>query len=181
MNRKSTLKLVLSALFLALGIVLPLLTGHIPEFGYRLLPMHLPVLLCGFILGWPSGLVVGLLTPILSSLLTGMPPLFPVALTMSFELAAYGFMAGLLYNLLPKKPWSLYVNLILSMIAGRIIWGFVTLALTGITGSVLTWPIFISAVVIDAIPGIIVQIVIIPLIIMALEKAKLMSRVARSS
>jgi hypothetical protein len=181
MNRKSTVKLVLSGLFMALGIVLPILFGHIPQFGYRLLPMHLPVLLCGFICGWPAGLVVGLLTPILSSLFTGMPPLFPTAFAMTFELGTYGLMSGLLYNLLPKKPWLIYVNLVISMIFGRVIWGLVSLILAGITGSAFTWPIFISAVVIDAIPGIIVQIILVPLIIMALEKASLIPRAERTN
>ena len=167
-------KLVLSALFLALGMILPFVTGQIPEIGNMLLPMHIPVLICGFVCGWPYGLVVGLITPLLRSVLFGMPPIFPTAVAMTFELAAYGFASGLIYKLLPKRAAFVYLNLIISMIFGRIIWGITSVILYGVSGSAFSWAVFMSGAFIKAFPGIILQIILIPIIIIALQKARLM-------
>jgi thiamine transporter ThiT len=90
MTKKTTKKMVLSALFIALGLVLPFFTGQIPQIGSRLLPMHIPILLCGFVCGAPFGLAAGFITPLLRSLIFGMPPMMPTAVAMAFELAAYG-------------------------------------------------------------------------------------------
>ncbi|MGE5495980.1 MAG: ECF transporter S component [Burkholderiales bacterium] len=169
----STKNIVLSGLFLALCIVLPFLTGQIPEIGSMLLPMHLPVLLCGFICGWPFGLVVGAVAPVLRSAIFTMPPMFPTAVAMTFELAAYGLVSGLLYKLLPKKNAYIFVALIAAMLAGRIVWGGVSYILYGIGGTAFTWEIFMSGAILKALPGIAVQIVLIPLLVIALRKAKL--------
>lgn len=169
----STKKLVLAAFFLALGILLPLLMGPIPQVGRMLLPMHLPILICGFVCGWPFGLAVGFITPLLGSVLLGMPPMYPVAVAMAFELAAYGFATGLLYKLLMKKVSTIYVTLILSMIAGRIVWSIAMIILLGLSGGSFTWAAFMSGAFINALPGIILQIVLIPIIIIALQKARL--------
>ena len=108
-NRTNLLKMIVAALFLALAYVMPFLTGQIPEIGSMLCPMHIPVLLCGFICGWPWGLAVGFIAPLFRSLTLGMPPLFPTAICMSLELAAYGAIAGLIHKLLPKKKlWQYY-------------------------------------------------------------------------
>jgi thiamine transporter ThiT len=165
--------MILSGFFIALGLVLPFLTMQIPSIGMALLPMHIPVLIAGFVCGGPYGFIVGLIIPVLRSLLFGMPPLFPTAVAMTFELAAYGFMAGFLYKLLPKKNLYIYAALILSMISGRIVWGIASVILYGISGSPFGFEAFIGGAVINAIPGIIIQIVIIPVIIIALKKAKL--------
>ena len=101
--KTSTRKLTLSALFLALGLVLPLITGQIPQIGKMLLPMHIPVLLCGMVCGWPYGLAVGAVMPLLRGLLFGMPVLYPTGIGMAFELAAYGAVIGLLYAKLNKR------------------------------------------------------------------------------
>ncbi|MEG2054700.1 MAG: ECF transporter S component, partial [Oscillospiraceae bacterium] len=103
MKKPKLRNLVLSALFVALGYILPYLTMQIPTLGKMLLPMHIPVLLAGFVCGAPWGLVVGVVTPILRSLIAGMPQLFPVAAAMAFELGTYGLLAGLFYKILPKK------------------------------------------------------------------------------
>ena len=104
MNRHNKIfKLVMAAMFLAFAYVLPFLTGQIPEIGSMLCPMHIPVLLCGFICGWPWGLCVGLIAPILRSLTMGMPPFFPTAVCMALELAVYGTVAGLMHRFLPRK------------------------------------------------------------------------------
>ena len=116
-------KLTYAALFLALALVLPFLTGQIPEIGKALSPMHIPALLCGFLCGWPWGLAVGFIAPLLRSVLFGMPAMFPGAVAMAFELAVYGGLAGLLYRLLPRKKRNVYITLIVSMIAGRLVWG----------------------------------------------------------
>jgi uncharacterized membrane protein len=84
-------------MFLALGIVLPFLTGQIKEIGDTLLPMHIPVMLCGLICGGKYGFAVGLVLPFLRSATVGMPPIYPNAVWMSAELATYGFMIGFLY------------------------------------------------------------------------------------
>jgi thiamine transporter ThiT len=170
----TTKKMVLSGLFLALGLLLPFLTGQIPQFGNMLLPMHIPVLICGFICGWPYGLAVGFITPLLRSVLFSMPPMFPTATAMAFELAAYGFATGILYRLLSKKVSSLYVTLLCAMIFGRVIWGIAQMILTGVTGKAFTLAIFLSGAFLNAVPGIVLQIILIPILILALQKAKLM-------
>lgn len=173
MQRTDLKNLVLGAMFLALCLVLPLFTGQIPTVGSMLLPMHLPVLLCGFVCGWPYGLAVGAIAPLLRSVTFGMPPMMPTAVAMAFELAAYGFLCGLLYKALPKRIAFVYVSLLLSMVGGRIIWGFVMYL---ITGSALTFEVFLSAAIINAVPGIILQIVLIPLIVIALNRSEFIKK-----
>lgn len=163
--------LVLAALFMALGIVLPFFTGQIPQIGNMLLPMHIPVLLCGFICGWQYGLAVGFVTPLLRSMIFGMPVMMPSAIGMAFELAAYGFVTGFLYRKLPKKNYTVYVSLLGAMIIGRIVWGIVSVVLYGIQGNSFSVQIFLSGALLNAIPGIILQIILIPAIMIALNKA----------
>jgi predicted membrane protein len=167
---KNTRNLTLSGLFLALGITLPFLTANLPQMGSAFLPMHLPVLLCGFVCGWPWGLAVGLITPLLRSVLVGMPPLWPTAFAMAFELATYGALTGVLYRRLPKSWPFLYVSLIGAMLGGRIVWGLV-MAL--IAGANFGFQAFVAGAFVNAIPGIVIQIVLVPALIVALERAKL--------
>ena len=171
---KTTKNLVLSAMFLALGMVLPLLTGQIQQIGSMLLPMHIPVLLCGFICGWPYGLAVGFILPLLRSVTFGMPPMYPVAIAMAFELATYGFVSGFLYARCRKHSLlAIYACLIAAMIAGRLVWGAAEIVLLGLKGNAFTWQAFLAGAVLNAIPGIIVQLILIPAILLALKKAKL--------
>ena len=171
-KQTKTTKLVLSGFFIALGIVLPFLTGQIREIGNMLCPMHIPVLLCGFICGGPYGLAVGFITPLFRSVLFGMPPMFPVSVSMAFELCIYGLITGVLYRRLPKKGWSVYVSLIAAMIAGRIFGGIVNIVLYGIQGSGYSVEMFMAGMFFNAIPGIILQLILIPVIIILLRKAK---------
>ena len=97
-TRSTTRDLVLAALFLALAFVLPMITGHVPQIGNMLCPMHFPVLLAGFVLGGPWGLALGFAAPLLRSVLFGMPPMYPIAIAMAFELATYGAVAGFMYR-----------------------------------------------------------------------------------
>lgn len=173
MNSLQVRKLTYSALFLAIALVLPLLTAQIPEIGKSLCPMHIPVLLCGFLCGWPWGLAVGFIAPLLRSVIFGMPVMFPGAVAMAFELAVYGCVSGLLYKLLPKTKVNLYVTLIVAMIAGRVVWGIVRLILAGLSGNGFTWAMFISGAITTAIPGIILHIILIPILVMVLERAGL--------
>ena len=178
MKKLSTKQLVLSGLFLAFGLLMPFLTAQIPSVGSRLLPMHIPVLLCGFICGWPYGLIIGLILPFFRSMLFGMPPMFPTAIAMAFELATYGCMSGFLYKLLPKKNAFTFVSLILSMICGRVVWGCVSFFLYGLSKAAFTWEIFMAGAFLNAIPGIVIQIIIIPVAVIALSKAKLIESVS---
>jgi len=166
-------RMIYSALYLAIALVLPFITGQIPEIGAMLSPMHIPVLLCGFVCGWQWGMAVGAIAPLLRSALFGMPPLYPTAVAMTFELAAYGALAGILYRLLPRKTWSVYAALILAMIGGRIVWGAARYLLAGLSGSEFPLSAFFAGAVTGAIPGIILHIVLIPVLVMVLEKAKL--------
>ncbi len=169
-KRNDIVKLTLSAMFLALAFVMPFLTGQIPQIGSMLCPMHIPVLLCGFFCGAPWGLAVGLLAPLLRSFTLGMPPMFPTAFCMAFELATYGFMAGWLYNKLPKKKVNVYVALLGAMITGRLVWGAVMFACMGLDASKFGWAAFAAGAFVNAIPGIIVQIILIPVLVIILEK-----------
>lgn len=172
-TRSNLYKLVLSALFLALAYVLPFLTGQIPEFGAMLCPMHLPVLLCGFVCGWPWGLLVGVTAPLFRSLTLGMPPLLPTALAMSLELATYGAIAGLLHRLFPRKKPYVYCSLLVSMIAGRLVWGAATFIILAASGGAFTFSAFLAGSVTNAIPGIIVQIALVPPLVILLEHPKI--------
>ena len=165
------LKLVLGAVCLALCMVLPFLTGQIPEIGGMLCPMHIPVLLCGFLCGPVWAAIVGAIAPMLRFALFGMPPLFPTGMAMAFELAAYGAISGLMHRLLPKKPVHVYTALITAMIAGRIVWGAVMLILSGVTGKAFTFAAFLAGAFTNAIPGMILHILLIPVIVLAVSKA----------
>lgn len=164
-------KIALSGMFLAIGVVLPFLTGQIKEIGDTLLPMHIPVMLCGIICGGRYGFAVGLILPFLRAVTVGMPPVYPNAVWMSAELATYGAVIGFLYSKFYRKQlWQLYCCLITSMIGGRIVWGVSKAILLGISGKVFTAQAFITGGIIDSIPGIILQLILIPAIIKLTER-----------
>ncbi len=166
-------KLVLSAMLLAVGIVLPFFTGQIPQIGNMLLPMHLPVLVCGLICGWQYGGVIGFILPFLRYVLFAMPPM-PNGIAMAFELASYGAIVGFLYN---RSRWkcivSLYRSLIIAMIGGRIVWGVVRVAMLGMMGNAFSWKMFMAGAFLNAIPGIVLQLVFIPALMLVLNKTGL--------
>lgn len=173
MRKLSTKKMVIAGLLLSLGLILPFLTAQIPSIGSKLLPMHIPVLLTGFICGWPYGLIIGFILPLFRSMIFGMPLMFPTAVTMAFELAVYGFTSGITYKILPKKNLFIYLSLIISMVCGRLVWGVVSIFLYGLSGNAFTWEIFMAGAFVNALPGIIIQIVLIPAIIIAFKKERL--------
>lgn len=171
---KGAHNLAMSAMFVAMGLVLPFFTGQIPQIGNMLLPMHLPVLVCGLICGWKYGLAVGFVLPLLRSVLFGMPVMYPRAVAMAFELAAYGGLAGALYG---RSPWkcvlSLYRALVGAMLGGRLVWGGVMAVLMGMTGSSFTWHLFLAEAFINAVPGIVLQLVFIPGLMLSLHRTGL--------
>lgn len=165
-------KLTYSALYLALAMVLPFLTGQVPKIGSMLCPMHIPALLCGFMCGWPWGLAVGFISPLLRSMIFGMPPVW-VAIAMAFEMATYGAIAGLLYRKLPKTGWRIYASLISAMVAGRLVWGLVKFLLAGLQGTEFSLALFLSGAVTTAIPGIILQLILIPILVVVMERTNM--------
>ncbi len=169
-KQKSLYPMVLSALFLALALILPFFTGQLQKIGSMLCPMHIPVLLCGFFCGWRWGMSVGFIAPILRSVLFGMPVMFPMAVCMAFELAAYGVISGALYQRLPKSRISIYVSLLTAMIGGRLLWGAARFICTGLDVTKFGLSAFWAGAVTTAIPGIVIQIIFIPIIVMLLEK-----------
>ena len=173
-------KLVLSAMFMAIGLVLPFITGQIQQIGNMLLPMHIPVLLCGLICGWQYGAIVGFVLPLLRYVLFGMPPIFPTGVSMTFELAAYGAAIGLIMQRLSRKNstangknyvLNLYLALVGAMLAGRIVWGLVRFILAQATMQPFTLEMFMAGAFLTAVPGIIVQLILIPGIMAALKHA----------
>ena len=174
MDRTPLKNLTITAMLLALGLILPFITGQIQAIGNMLLPMHIPVILCGLICGWKYGLGLGLSLPLIRSLIFGMPPMYPVATAMAFELGTYGLAVGLIYFLSKSRNvGTVYIAMIIAMISGRIVWGIAEVILLGIKGNTFTWNAFISGALLNAIPGIILQLVLIPAIMAALDKSKL--------
>lgn len=164
--------LTLAAVFLALGLVLPFFTGQIPQIGSMLLPMHIPVLLCGLICGWRYGGLVGFILPLLRYSLFGMPIIFPTGVAMSLELMTYGIVIGYLYN---HSRWqcvrALYRSIFAAMIAGRIVWGVTEIVLLGIGGSGgFTVQMFIAGAFFNALPGIILQLIVVPAVMLVLHR-----------
>ena len=157
-------------MFLAIGQLLPFITGQIPQIGKMLCPMHIPVLLCGFFCGWQYALVVGFICPLLRSVLFGMPVLFPDAVGMAFELMTYGLVSGLISSILGNdRIWKIYVALISAMLSGRIVWGIARVILLGFSDKPFTFEAFIAGAFVNAIPGIILQLVLIPALVRSIH------------
>ena len=171
MKKFKTKKLVLAAMFLSIGFVLPLLTGQIKEIGDTLLPMHIPVMLCGLICGEKYGFSVGIILPFLRSVVFGMPPIYPNAVWMAIELATYGFVIGLMYSKMNfKNTKGVYISLISAMLIGRIAWGISKAILLGVGGKAFTISMFLVGGFADAVLGIILQLILIPFIMSILNK-----------
>ncbi len=173
-TNKNLLNLVLTAMFLAIALVLPFFSAQLKEIGSMLLPMHIPVMLCGLVCGWQYGLTIGLVAPILRSALFGMPVMYPSAIAMAFELATYGFVIGFLFN---RAKWkcikSLYRCLLVSMVAGRVVWGIVQCILLGLGENGFTISMFVSSAIVKAVPGVILQLLLIPTVMLMLGKTHL--------
>lgn len=179
MNYLSTIKKTVgSAALIAIGILLPLCFHGIPNAGSIFSPMHIPVLIAGFLFGPLFGLGVGLLTPLLNSLITGMPPPYPVLPPMMVECAIYGAVSGLLFRLI-KTKWmylDLYVSLVVAMLVGRFGGAFTNYLVYIGRGDAYSWSIFVSSYFVTGWPAIVIQLALIPSVVFALFKSRLMSR-----
>ena len=178
MNRKSGLySLLVTAILLAVGIVLPFLTGNVQVLGQAISPLHIPVLICGLTCGWCWGMGLGIVLPLLRSVLFGMPPLVPVAIPMAFEMAAYGALCGLLYPMLSKKMsktcWAMLIAMVIAMLAGRLVGGAAKAVVMGIQGNAYTFPAFVTAYFVNTAVGAVIHLLVVPLVVTALEKARL--------
>lgn len=171
-TKKYIWEMVVSALCVALGVVLPVAVHGIPNAGSILLPMHIPVLLCGLLCGPAYGIACGILTPLLSSLITSMPPMAMLP-SMICELAVYGFAAGLLILVIRtgSQVANVYISLIGAMLVGRVVYGVVN-ALIFRAGE-YSMQMWLTASFVTALPGIIIQLVLLPLVVLALRKARL--------
>ena len=169
-------RLVMAGLCLALALVLPRFTGNIPVIGKVLSPMHIPAFICGMVCGWPYGLIVGILSPFLNSAIFHMPPaIWPQAVRYAIEIGTYGLVSGLLFKLLKgTNIWlRAYISLILAMFAGRVIGGAATALIYQFTGSEYSFSIFFASYFTGSLPGIAIHLAIVPPIVFALYKAKL--------
>ncbi len=167
MFKSKTNKITVTGVLIALGVLIPSTFHLFGQVGSIFCPMHIPVLLCGMLCGGPYGAVCGLIVPLLSALISGMPPIYPVGVSMMLELATYGLVAGIAY---PKMK-KIYPALITAMLAGRAVYGVVNTILYGVAGNGYSLELFVSGAFITAFPGIVIQLVLIPVLITALKRA----------
>lgn len=180
---KNLNRITMGGVLIAFAIMIPQLfhfTG-IPKSGQVFLPMHLPVLFSGFVIGPGFGLMVGILSPIFSALLTGMPDMARLPF-MVLELATYGCMSGILYNVLQlnRKKFGIYSSLILSMIAGRVVYAISLFVAANLFSIPCGGPIAAITATVTGIVGIIIQLVLIPPMIYLLEKSGYLNRYFRA-
>jgi hypothetical protein len=177
--KNKTEKIVLAGLFIAISSILPLLFHGIAVggnlLGQLISPMHFPVLIAGIILGWKYGLAVGIISPLLNSVLFGTPPLYPIALAMALEIGTYGCIIGIISQYahpFSRRIINIYFSLFIAMIAGRIVYGIFMATVMSIAGNSYGLALFINAVVIKTLPGIILQFLIVPAAVMLIEQKK---------
>ncbi|MBR2385624.1 MAG: ECF transporter S component [Clostridia bacterium] len=169
-------KIIFSALFLAMGFILPLFIGQIPTIGQMLLPMHIPVFLCGFICDWKYGALIGFILPLLRSLLFSVPIMYPTAIAVAFEMAVYGLITGLIFGVCKKKNViSVYASMLPAMILGRMVRCFAEIVLLNLKGNPFIWKTFASMVILHSLPGIILQLILIPTVILTIKNAKIIN------
>lgn len=174
MKDKTIKNIALSAMLFAVGMVLPFITGQIPSVGKMLLPMHIPVMLCGLICGSKYGLTIGFLLPLVRSVVFSVPVMYPTAISMAFELAAYGFVLGFSFS---RSKWkcikSLYKCMLLSMLSGRAVLGVCEAVLLGFGKSSFTLSTFLMTAFVNAIPGILLQLIAVPAVMLVLGRTHL--------
>ncbi|MBQ8182704.1 MAG: ECF transporter S component [Clostridia bacterium] len=170
MKNEKIKKTTLTAVFLSIGLVLPFLTAQVPEIGERLLPLHIPVFLCSMICGPQYGVICGVCLPFLRALIFGMPELYPSAVSMGFELPAYALVCGLIYLKFKKKNlFAIYTSLVTAMLAGRLVYAVVQSFILGLGEDGLTLSVFIAKAFTKPLPGIVLQLILIPTIVMTLN------------
>lgn len=161
-------KITYGSSLIAIAVLLPFLTASNPQLGSLFLLMHIPALLGGFILGGKVGGVIGFIMPLLRSLIVAMPPLFPIALIMAFELGAYGLFAGIFFKLFKKYQFGYLLALILAMIIGRFVWGAASTIILSLANRPYTFQAFMTGAFVTALPGIAIQIILIPVLVRSL-------------
>lgn len=166
LSTNRTLLMIWAAFFVTLAVLVPTIFHAVGGLGKVFLPMHIPVILCGFICGPYFGLLCGIIAPILSSMITGMPVLIPNGIIMAFELACYGFVSGFLYG----RGRAILTALAAAMISGRIISGILTACVLGFAGKTYGLSAFVTASFLTGLPGIVIQLVLIPVLVKAMEK-----------
>ncbi|MBR5229612.1 MAG: ECF transporter S component [Firmicutes bacterium] len=172
-NNSIVKDMTVAALCLAIALVLPFLTGQIPTIGSMISPMHIPVYLCAFFCSWQWAALMGFTAPLLRYALFSMPPM-PFGIAMAFEMAAYGAVTALVYSLLPRrKKSSIYISMVIAMVCGRAVWGAARMIIAGVTGTEFTWSLFMAGAFVEAIPGIIIHLVLVPVIVMAVKRKNL--------
>lgn len=176
MKRTQITRLIYTAICIALGLLLPMV-NKVPgaNLGAIILPMHIPVLLAGFLCGIPYATFCGFILPLLNFALTGRPMLYPTGISMMFELAAYGCLTAVLYRVTKGK---VYISLIGAMLGGRVVMGIANTILLGLKGNSYGFSVFLTSAFVNALPGITIQLVVIPAILYALKKAKLTEVIA---
>ncbi len=183
MSKNSLKQLTFSAVMLALALLLPFLTVNNMELGNMLSPMHLPIMLCGLVCGWKYGFVVGATAPFLRMFIIGMPPMFK-AVPMAFELAVYGLLCGILWGLFKKKFYGIYVSLIVAMIMGRVVHALVkfTLVKLAVFDKLHSFALsaYMTESVLQAWPGILLQLLLLPALVFALQKFGFIEKEATS-
>lgn len=192
-QENNTKKMIYGAICLALGVILPALMGNVEVLGQTFLPMHFIVMLCGFMCGPSIAGLVGIIIPVFRFMLFGFPTVYPLGLAICFELLTYGVVTGLLFAKFGNKTFkfiknskmsegkkkivSTFINieiiLIIAMIAGRIVWGACMAFFTYLLGGLFTPYMFVLAAFVEVIPGIVIQLVFLPILVIALQKAKL--------
>lgn len=165
MKKNNVIDLAAAALCVALGILIPSVFHLFGQAGATFCPMHIPVIICGMVCGWKYGGLCGLIVPLLSFLIIGMPPIYPTGVSMMLELCAYGVLAGLLY-----KRFNVFISLIGAMIGGRVIYGLTNLILMGLANTTYSIRTFLTAAFVTALPGIVIQLIFIPALIVLLEQ-----------
>ncbi|WP_053954940.1 ECF transporter S component [Inediibacterium massiliense] len=167
MNHKKSKEIIVSGLFIAIGVLLPMAFHAFGSMGKILLPMHIPVFIGGFFLSPIFAFIVGAVTPIMSGVLTGMPVLFPMAVIMAFELGTYGLIISL-FSRKRRKP--VMIPLLVSMIGGRIVAGITVYFLSLLFGLKMNPILFVKGGILTGLPGIVVQMVLIPVVIYGLNR-----------
>ena len=173
-NKSIIYKITTTGMLLALGIILPILFHVFSISGLIFLPMHIPVLICGLLCGWQYGMVIGLILPFAANLISGAPPIYPTAISMAFELMAYGVVIALAFKLFQKimrNEFAYIVSLIIALVGGRIVLAIANIILLNLQGNTYTIEAFISAAFVTAIPGIIIQLIFIPVLMVILDKS----------
>ena len=174
----SLYRLLITAIMLALGMVLPFLTGQIPTIGQLISPLHIPAFICGLTCGWVWGAALGFLLPVARGLIFGMPPFPAVGLPMAFEMLFYGLLTGLLYPRLRKAfegkaIVAILIAMVIAMIAGRCAGGITRAVMMGMQGQGYAFSAFFASYFTGTAVGAVIHLIVCPLIVLALEKARL--------